>query len=156
MVNKNRRNFLKMVGLGSGAVAAAALPMSGLLKNTTKDSFSFRGVVGLPGGPFPDYATYVVEGHVDLAARTGTVTKTVYAGGPSDPAQVALPGTSRVVKVTSVTQEGQTTWVLGVVEDRSTLAKGESAAVEVTIDRSMGIARARFMDSWVTLELADR
>lgn len=156
MVNKNRRNFLKMVGLGSGAVAAAALPMSGLLKRTTTDSFSFRGTVGLPGGPFPDYATYVVEGHLDLAARKGTITKTLYAGGPSDPAKVALPGTSRVVKVTSVTQEGQTTRVLGVIEDRSTLTKGESAKVELTIDRSAGVARAQFMGSWVTLELADR
>ncbi len=150
-----RRKFLKMVGLGSGAAAAAvALPMSGLLKSTARESFKFRGTAGLPGGPFPDYATYVVEGHIDLASRTGTVTKSLYAGGPSDPAKVALPGTSRVVKVNSVTEEGGSIRIRGVVEDRSTLAKGESANVDIRIERAAGVAYAHFVDSWVKLQLS--
>src|SRR5205085_1807201 len=69
----NRRKFLTLAGVGSAAAAAgAALPGANLLTGGEKaKTFTFRAVVGLPKKPLPAYASYVIEGHVDLAAGSG-------------------------------------------------------------------------------------
>src|SRR5713101_3410040 len=88
----NRRDFLKLVGAGSGAVLASTIPMSGMMNLfETKDTMSFRGVAGVPSNIFPVYASYLVEGSVNLANKTGIMTRTLFAGAPSENSTLALP-----------------------------------------------------------------
>lgn len=154
MDDMNRRKFLKVVGVGSGAVAAgAALPAIGMGSWSGARAFSFRAVGGLPGGPVPAYASFVLEGHVDVARRSGVVTKNVFAGGPDEMSSVALPGLSRAVRVTDVRDRGGRVYVDGVIDDATQLRPGESREVRIQIDRDAGVARARFLGSDVLLRL---
>src|SRR5437763_17067373 len=113
----NRRKFLTLAGVGSAAAAAgAALPGANLLTGGEKaKTFTFRAVVGLPKKPLPAYASYVIEGHVDLAAGSGVLTKAVFAGTPEAMSAVALPGLSRIVRITEVQELGGTLRITGVV-----------------------------------------
>lgn len=155
MEDMNRRKFLKVVGVGTGAVAAGAVVTSiGVGSWRGAQAFSFRAVGGLPGGPVPAYASYVIEGHVDLASRSGVITKAVFAGPPEAMSTIALPGLSRAVRVTGVRDLGGYVYVDGVIDDPSQLVAGESPEVHVQIDRDAGIARAVFLGSKVLLRLA--
>ena len=140
----DRRGFLKLAGTGSAAMAAASLPGSGLLPAgavalsgaAAATVLTFRATAGLPESP-ASMATRIVEGHVDLAAGTGTVTSRVLAGHP-DPSQIALPGLTRLIRINSVAEEGAVVRLQGVVDDRSQLLAGESPHVEVVINRQAG------------------
>ena len=150
----NRRDFLKLVGAGSGAVLASTLPMSGMMNLfETKDTMSFRGVAGVPSNIFPVYASYLVEGSVNLANKTGIMTRTLFAGAPSENSTLALPGTSRAIRVTNVVREGPVTRILGVIDDKSQLLPGEADRVDIKIDQGHGIAEAIFFGSRVTMRL---
>ena len=165
MEDLKRRKFLTMAGLGLGAVAAAVmLPGSGLLSKsgllpesgsaaTSSGDLKFRAVAGLPSGAIPSYASFVLEGSVNLNTRSGVMTKTVYAGRPEAMSTIALPGLSRVVRVTGVKEEGGRVHVTGRVDDASPLHAGESRTVDVWIDRSRGVARAHFLSNEVALRL---
>lgn len=150
----NRREFMKMLGAGSGAVTAGAvLPTTGILRWTDKDVFIFRAVTGLPMRGLPSYASYVIQGSVNLSTRSGIVTKSVYAGPPEARSTIALPGLSRIVRVTDVRELGGELHVAGEVEDRLQLRQGESSTVEVKIDRARGVAQALFLGTDVLLQL---
>ncbi len=150
----NRRDFLKLVGAGSGAVLASTLPMSGMMNLfETKDTMSFRGVAGVPSNIFPVYASYVVQGNVNLANKTGIMTRSLFAGAPSENSTLALPGTSRAIRVTNMVREGQVTRILGVIDDKSQLLPGEAHSVDIKIDQGRGIAEAMFFGSLVTMRL---
>ncbi len=151
----SRRSFLKLIGAGSGVVAASSLPMSGMMNLfQTKDTLSFRGVAGVPSNVFPVYASYVVQGSVDLATRTGVLTKGLFAGAPSENSTLALPGTSRAIRVTNVIREGGVTRIRGIIDDRSQLLPGESETVDIKIDQRASIAEATFFGSLVSMRLA--
>lgn len=148
----NRRKFLKLVGAGSGAIAAGVmLPTAGLSGLMGRDLFAFRAVGGLPAGPIPSYATYVLEGHVNPLTLSGVITRTVFAGPPEAMSTIALPGLSRVIRVDGVRDLGSLLHVRGVVEDRSQLSAGESATMDLRIDRGAGVAHASFFRSMVPL-----
>lgn len=73
MKGMNRRRFLQVAGAGSIAVAsgtAAAVPLlraaPGLAASSHQGTLSFRAVTGLPTKTLPTYASYVLEGHVNL------------------------------------------------------------------------------------------
>ena len=139
----DRRGFLKLAGTGSAAVAAASLPGSSLLPaagaaivGVAATTLTFRATAGLPASP-ASMVTRIVEGHVDLAAGTGTVTSRVLAGHPA-PSQIALPGLTRLIRINAVAQEGSIVRLQGVVDDRSQLLAGESADVTIVIDRGAG------------------
>lgn len=153
----NRRKFLTMAGVGSAAAAAGVtLPGASLLAGTGDGKngvYTFRAVVGLPKKPLPAYASYVIEGHVDLVTRSGVVTKAVFAGTPQVMSSIALPGLSRIVRVTDVQDQGNLLRITGVVDDRSQLQKGESVTTEILIDRSGGVVQARFLGNQVLLNL---
>ena len=151
----NRRKFLTLAGVGSAAAAAgAALPGANLLTGGEKaETFTFRAVVGLPKKPLPAYASYVIEGHVDLAAGSGVLTKAVFAGTPEAMSAVALPGLSRIVRITEVQELGGTLRITGVVDDRSQLQRGESPTTQILIDRSRGVVQAGFFGNRVVLNL---
>ena len=166
MEDLKRRKFLTIAGLGLGAVAAGVMAsksglssgsglLSGLgsLPKGGSDDLKVRAVAGLPSGPIPSYASYVLEGNVNLSTRSGVLTKTVYAGRPEAMSTIALPGLSRVVRVTDVRNEGGSIHVKGTIDDASQLRAGESRDVDLWIDRSRGLARARFLSNNVALRL---
>ena len=154
MEDINRRKFLKVVGVGSGAIAAGAmLPGMGLSGLGGKDIFAFRAVGGLPGGNLPSYATYVLEGHLNPITLSGVVTRTVYAGSPEAMSQIALPGMTRVIRIDGLRDLGGLLHVRGVVDDRGQLRAGESPTMEFRIDRAFGVAHAPFFGTTVPLRL---
>jgi hypothetical protein len=152
----NRRKFLTLAGVGSAAAASAVLPGADLLTGTGAGKngvYTFRAVVGLPKKPLPAYASYVIEGHVDLATRSGVLTKAIFAGTPQAMSTVALPGLSRIVRITDVQELGGTLRITGVVDDRSQLQRGESPTTQILVDRSRGVVQAGFFGNQVLLNL---
>lgn len=67
--------------------------------------------------------------------------------------EIALPGLSRSMRVTSVEQVGDSLHVTGMVDDRSQLRPGESPAVEVRIDRACGTVMTEFLGAPTQLDL---
>jgi len=87
MNSTSRRRFLTLAVAGTvepGKRAQAA--------TAGRELFTFRAVAGLPAKPFPSYASYVIQGHVDIVRSTGIVTKTVFAGAPEAMSTIVLPG----------------------------------------------------------------
>ena len=152
----SRRKFLKVVGGGSAALAGGALLFGGvgLSGNKATDALTFKAMAGLPSAPLPSYASYVVEGGVNLATRTGVITKTVFAGHPDEVSNLALPGLTRTLRVTGVEVMGAVVKVTGQVMDPSTLLAGEKETVNLTIDRSAGTLRTEFLGKEIELTLA--
>lgn len=154
MRHMNRRRLFKLTGVGSVLIAGAALPSVGSMIGRQAEAYNFHASLGLPEHPLPSYATYVVEGTIDLAQGTGLLTSRVLAGHPGDQSDVGLPGLGRIIRVTSVDQRGSQLNLSGVIEDRSQLQPGESPQVELVIDRNRGVIQAPFMGTTVTLALA--
>lgn len=149
----SRRRLLQGAGVGATvAAAAAAAPVAHLISSRTSGSiYTFRAVVGLPlDKRFPTYCSYVLEGHVDLSASTGTLTKTMYAGDPQHMSEIVWPGFTRSVRVTGARQSGSVLHISGMVADRSQLLSGESANVELEIDRAARTVSSHFLGSPAT------
>jgi hypothetical protein len=152
----NRREFLSAAAVASATAAVAAAGPVGQLVYADKmpnGHLRFRAVAGLPKRPLPSYATYILEGHVDLKGKTGSMTRVVMAGHPESGSQIALPGLSRIVRVTDVRRSGSTVHVRGTIDDRAQLQKGESADVEVWLDLARNQARTSFFGSDTELRL---
>jgi len=150
----DRRDFLKMAGAGSAVVVAGvAMPVAGYFGWTKPGILRFRAVTGMPQAPWPEYASYVIEGEVDLGARTGQLAKSIHAGAPDAMSGVVFPGTTRSVRVTDVQRSGNSVLITGEIADRSTLLHGESQSFSVQVDRSAGVAKADFFGSSVLLRL---
>jgi hypothetical protein len=155
MENMNRRRLFKLAGVGSAVAVTSALPVVGNLARTSEpDVFGVHATLGLPQSPLPSYATYVLEGTLDLARGGGLLTSRVVAGHPADPSEIGLPGLTRIIKVTQVDVNGPVLTVNGVIEDRSQLMPGENPQVELSIDRARGTVLAPFGERVVTLNLA--
>jgi hypothetical protein len=58
-----------------------------------------------------------------------------------------------VIRITSAHQDGATTQLRGVIDDRSSLSRGESSQVEILFDRARGIVRMPLAGTEVTLNL---
>lgn len=150
----DRRNFLKLAAKGSALVAAAAvMPLSGLLRWTSQGALKFRAVAGLPRNPLPTYATFVVEGSVDLDRGTGIVTKSLYAGAPQAMSDILFPGTARTIRVTTVDRSANQVRLAGVVDARQALAARENRNVTIVIDTSQKVAHADFLGTAVVLQV---
>jgi hypothetical protein len=159
----DRRRLLKLAGAGSAVAATAALPMVGQVSQPAQTPpqagpqqpalFGFRATLGLPQSPLPNYATYVVEGSLDLLNGTGLITSRVLAGHPGDPSEIGLPGMARIIKVTQVESNGTQVDLRGVIEDRGQLQPGESPEVQMSIDRTQGTVLAPFGGRMVSLAL---
>ena len=149
----NRRNLFKLAGAGAVLAAGVAIPAVGRLRIDQPDLFQFRATLGLPEPPLPSYATYVVEGTLNLAAGTGLVTSRVLAGHPGAPSDIGLPGLGRIMNVTGVDDRGSQLTVRGFIEDRSQLQPGENHQVELVIDRARGLVQAPFGIKAVVLTL---
>jgi hypothetical protein len=148
MQNKmNRKDFVKVAGVGSAAAAAAVgVPLAanlGARENGT--TLSFRAAAALPEPPRPGYATHLIEGTVDLRSGTGIATTRVLAGHPGDTGIVGLPGLSRIIRITDASEEAGRYTLAGVIDDRSHLRKGEAASVKIVIDRDSRTIHAPFL-----------
>ena len=153
MKTVSRRRLLRGAGVGAAVVAAAAAaPVAHLISSRTNGSiYTFQAVVGLPlDRRVATYCSYVLEGHVDLAAGTGTLTKTMYAGDPEHMSQIVWPGFTRGIRVTSVRHNGSAVHLSAVVTDRSQLLPGERGEVEIEIDRAARTLRSEFLSSPAT------
>src|SRR5712671_4664430 len=139
MQKATRRSFLKLAGAGSAVAAAAAIPVVEPLFKDRNGPIAIRAVGGVPAAPLPSYASYVLDGYIDPIKKSGTLTRTLLAGHPDAASAIALPGLSQAVQVTDVRFVGALLQVRGVIVDRSQLATGESADLEITIDRKAGV-----------------
>lgn len=154
MKQVDRRHFIRMAAAGTVVTAAAAaLPVAGILNWIGSGALRFRAVAGLPRQPLPTYATFVVEGSVDLVQRTGTLTKSLYAGSPEAMSSILFPGTARVIRVTGVEESGDLIRIAGRVDGIEQLAPREKRAVAITIDRGRKVAHADFLGTAVVLRV---
>lgn len=151
----NRRKFIALAGAGSAVAATGgALTLAGhSLGQTKSDTLAFRAVAGLPSRFMPAYASYVIEGHVNLSTRSGVVTKTLFAGDPEEMSRITFPGQSRIVRVTDVQDLGGTYRITGLIDDRSQLQRGESSDFALLLDPSQGIARISYYGSDLLMTL---
>jgi hypothetical protein len=158
----DRRKFLGAAAVSAAAVSATTVSAVGLAAagpaaaSAAQGSgvLHFRAESGLPGRPWPAYATAVAEGSVDLRSGTGFVVTRVLAGQPGSHANIGLPGTGRLARITNAaTTVGGTLRLQGVVEDRSTLAKGESARQNFVLDRANKQFRTAIAGTEVLLTL---
>jgi len=150
----DRRNFLKLAAKGSVlAAAAAVMPLSGVLKWTSQGALKFKAVAGLPRNPLPTYATFVVEGSVDLDRGTGFVTKSLYAGAPQAMTNILFPGTARTIRITTVDRSSNQLRLAGVVDASEALTARENRNVTIVIDTSKKVAHADFLGTAVELEV---
>jgi hypothetical protein len=158
MKKLNRRAFLTVAGTSTAAAATGAVITSAnLLTEQTKGeksgTLTFRAVAGLPSQALPAYASYVIEGHVNLATNTGVITKSLFAGHPQGMSGIAFPGQSRIMSVTSVEDLGGTLRIRGMVNDRSLLQRGESPTFDILLDPYQRTARTSLMGSEVVMKL---
>src|SRR5689334_4545157 len=99
----SRRQFLIFIGAGAVMLAGGtALTVRQLTGNAQGNTLKFRAITGLPAKPMPVYASYVIDGQVNLNNKTGAITKNVFAGPPEEPTNIAL--LTRNVRVTGVQQ----------------------------------------------------
>ena len=154
MKNMDRRRLFKLAGVGSVVAAGAALPVVSRIASSESNVFAFRATLGLPESPLPNYATYIVEGTVNLATGTGLVTSRLLAGHPGAASEIGLPGLTRIIRVVAVEKQGAILNLRGVVEDRSQLQPGESPQIELVVDRERGVVTAPFVGRTVTLALS--
>jgi hypothetical protein len=156
----DRRKFLGVVGAGSAAVSAAAVSAAAVSAAAPAPAAArrpgtlvFRAETGLPGRPWPAYATAIAEGNVDLQSGTGLVVTRVLAGPAGNQADIGLPGTARLIRITKTTASGSSVHMQGVVEDRSTLANGESARQNFVLDQASRQLRAVIAGTDMSLAL---
>ncbi len=150
----DRRNFLKLAAKGSAlAAAAAVLPISGVLRWTGQGALKFRAVAGLPRNPLPTYATFVVEGSVDLDRRSGIVTKSLYAGAPQAMSNILFPGTARTIRVTTVDRSANQVRLVGVIDAGEALKPRENRNCTIVIDTNQKLAHADFLGTAVVLQV---
>ena len=159
MPSMDRRKFLGVAAAGSAAVSAAGLAAAAPAAASPTQGpgiLHFRAETGLPGRPWPAYATAIVEGSVDLRSGAGFVATRVLAGQPGSQANIGLPGTARLVRITKAATTGRTLRLHGVVEDRSTLAKGERARKDFVLDQANKQLRTAIAGTQMLLTLLPR
>ncbi|HEX9132898.1 MAG TPA: hypothetical protein VF844_11460 [Ktedonobacteraceae bacterium] len=149
----SRRRFLAFTGVGvvalaAGGVALVARQLTGSGQGST---LSFQAVAGLPGKPLLSYASYVINGKVNVSNGTGMITKYVYAGPPESMTNISL--LTLVVRVNGVRQEGSAWHITGVADNPAQLQRGEETTFELLLDGSSGVARSMFYGSPIQLKL---
>ncbi len=148
----SRRRFLALAGAGVVVVAGgAALTVRQLTGNRQGSILNFRAITGLPAKPLPSYASYVIDGQVNLNNGTGSITKEVFAGAPEEMTSIAL--LTRAVRVTGVQQQGSTWHITGVVSSQTQLQAGEETTFDILLDPSRNLAQSTFFGSPIQLAL---
>jgi hypothetical protein len=148
-----RRNFLKI----SGALGAVALlPLVRWFPDRTPDGIlTFRGMTGLPQLPLPAFASYVLQGSVDLNSGVGTLAQNLLAGAPGFTSDIALPGHERTIRVFGVQPVDGGLLIRGAVDDPSGRQSGKSLSMDIRLDALGRRATTTFMGSAVDLQLSE-
>jgi hypothetical protein len=154
MQRVNRRRVFKLAAVGTVVAAGVAVPTIGRQWQADQDQVQLRATLGLPEPPLPSYATYIIEGTINLVTGTGMLASRVLAGHPDAQSNIGLPGLGRIITVTHVEESGSQLAVQGVVQDRSRLQPGENPEVNLVIDRSRGTVQAPFGRESVVLTLS--
>jgi len=161
----SRRRFITLAGVGSALLAATGSGVFRVLEKVRSSSapqltpatrprtFRFRAVAGLPERPLPSYASFVLEGDIDLAASTGTVTRTVFAGAPQARSTIELPGLARVLRVTGVQGDAASLRIQAAVDDPGALRPGESVTSMIRVDPANGVVVAPLLHTDHVLQL---
>jgi hypothetical protein len=156
MSGLTRRDFLKLAGAGSAAAAVGGSVLATMKLHSwssTGQVVTFRAVTGVPGKPLPAYASFVLDGRVDLSSGTGTITKSVYAGAPDAMSSIVFSELSRTYRATSVQGDVNNLRIQGVIDDGMTLRQGEPRTATIVLDRPRGEVHAPFVDSDLVLAL---
>jgi hypothetical protein len=97
-----------MAGLGSAAAAGAAIHALDLLfsSGARPGRVVIRAVGGLPEQPPPNYASYVLEGHVDVAGGPRGSRGRCSPATPGIRGDIVLPGLTRTIQITDMRQVG--------------------------------------------------
>ncbi len=152
MNSLSRRQFLFFVGAGIVMVGGgAALTVRQLTANAQGNTLKFKAITALPAKPMPGYASYVIDGEVNLNNNTGAITKNVFAGPPEEITSIAL--LTRNVRVTGVQQQGSMWHITGIVNNQPQLQPGEEATFSVLLDPAQNVAQSSFFGSPIELTL---
>ena len=152
MSDFTRRDFLKLAGAGGAVIAGSGLAVFKLVgANRSGDTFTFRAVAGLPKQPLPAYATYVLDGRVDLSSGTGVVRRTLYAGAPEAMSAVTFDELTRDLRVTSVRGSPPRLTLRAALEGN--LHPGESPTATIVVDQAKGEVHAPFVGRDVEMVL---
>jgi hypothetical protein len=153
MQQMKRRRLIELAGLGAGVLATLGIGGVGRSLFQRPEAFRFRATLGLPEPPLPSYATYVIEGALDLASQSGVITSRVLAGHPGARSDIGLPGLARIVTVTGVEERNAQLTIRGLIDDTSQLQPGEDHRVQLVVDRARGVVQAPFGTRPVVLTL---
>src|SRR5438105_1824820 len=134
MQQMKRRRLLELAALSTAVIAGFGIGSVGRSLFERSKELRFRATLGLPQPPLPSYATYVVEGALDLASQTGTITSRVMAGDPGARSEIDLPGLARVFTVTGIREQDTQLTISGRIQDGSQLQPGEHDQGELVID----------------------
>ena len=152
MNSLSRRQFLLLLGAGAVMVGGgAALTVRQLAANAQGNALKFKAITALPAKPMPGYASYVIDGQVNLNNNTGTITKNVFAGPPEEITSIAL--LTRNVRVTGVQEQGSKWLITGVIKDQRQLQPGEEPTFSILLDPAQNVARSTFFESPIQLTL---
>ena len=152
MSKLSRRRFLIIGGTGAIAVVAggAALAIR-QFSRSGGGSLTFQAVAALPRPPLVSYASYVIQGQVNLGSNTGTITRTVFAGDPAIRLPIAL--LARSARVTGVETQGSTRRITGTIDNPSQLQQGETSSFTIVIDPDQRAAHTDFYGDPIDLQL---
>ena len=162
MRNLSRRDFMKLAGAGTAALAGVGAAVTALTSRVwptalrasrAGSALRFRATTGLPQRPLPSYASLVWEGTVDPISGSGVLRRSVLAGAPEAMSAIELPGTARALRVTSVVDEGDSLLIRAMAEDPSVLGAGESPRTSIRIDQGRGLIWAPFVERQLELRL---
>ena len=140
--------------MGAGVVmlgGGAALTVRQLAGNGQGNTLKFKAITALPAKPMPGYASYVIDGQVNLNNNTGAVTKNVFAGPPEEITNISL--LTRNVRVTGVQQQGSTWHITGMVNNQTQIQAGEETTFTILLDPTHNLAQSTFFGSPIQLTL---
>ena len=148
----SRRQFLFFMGAGVVMIGGgAAFTLRQLTGNGQGNLLKFRAIAGLPAKPTPSYASYVIDGQVNLNNSTGAITKNVLAGPPEEITSISL--LTRNVRVTGVQHQGSKWLIKGVVSNQSQVQAGEETTFNILLDPTRNVAQSTFFGSPIQLTL---
>jgi hypothetical protein len=152
MNSLSRRQFLLFLGAGAVVIGGgAALTVRQLTANAQGNTLKFKAITALPAKPMPGYASYVIDGQVNITNYSGPITKNVFAGPPEEITSIAL--LTRNVSVTGVQQQGSKWHITGVVNNQEQLQAGEETTFSILIDPAHNVAQSTFFGSPIQLTL---
>jgi hypothetical protein len=152
MNSLSRRQFLLLMGAGVVMVGGGtALTVRQLTANAQGSTLKFKAITALPAKPMPGYASYVIDGQVNLNKNTGAITKNVFAGPPEEITNIAL--LTRNVRVTGVQQQGSMWHITGIILNQPQLQAGEETTFSILLDPAHNVAQSTFFGSPIQLTL---